>query len=105
VDFAIYLYSRCVEEYPRSKGWEDTVLTAVRTAGLGIVFTGITLIFPILTWYFISSLKFQAQIGFFLSLLLFVNMISALTLHPLLITIIKPKFMTRNAKDASQGSE
>jgi hypothetical protein len=93
VDFSIYLYSRCIEEYSRHGGWEDTVLTAVRTAGRGIVFTGITMILPILTWYFISELKFQAQMGFFLAMLLLTNMVMAFTLHPLLIVLVKPKFM------------
>ncbi len=95
VDFAIYLYSRCVEEFPRHNGWKETIMAAVRTAGGGVVFTGITLILPILTWYFISELKFQAQMGFFLSMLLFINMLAAFTLHPLLIITIKPNFMKR----------
>ena len=93
VDFAIYLYSRCIEEYPHCQDWQETVLTAVRTAGKGIVFTGMTLILPILTWYFISALKFQAQMGFFLAMLLFTNMVAALTLHPLMVLLFKPKFM------------
>ena len=59
----------------------------------GIVFTGMTLILPILTWYFISALKFQAQMGFFLAMLLFTNMVAALTLHPLMVLLFKPKFM------------
>ena len=95
VDFSIYLYSRCMEEYTRHEGLKEAMITTVRTAGRGIVFTGITLILPILTWYFISALKFQAQMGFFLSMLLFTNMIAALTLHPLLIHIIKPRFILR----------
>jgi uncharacterized protein len=95
VDFSIYLYSRCMEEYSRHNGLEETVLTAVRTAGRGIVFTGLTMILPILTWYFISALKFQAQMGFFLAMLLCTNMIMSFTLHPLLIILIKPKFMKR----------
>jgi predicted RND superfamily exporter protein len=97
VDFAIYLYSRCIEEFPNHTGYKETVLTAVRTAGSGIVFTGITLILPVITWYFISGLKFQAQMGFFLAMLLFINMVSALTLHPLLIRVVKPKFIKRRA--------
>ena len=97
VDFAIYLYSRCIEEFPNHSGYKDTVVTAVKTAGTGIVFTGITLILPVLAWYFISALKFQAQMGFFLAMLLFINMIAALTLHPLLILVVKPKFMRRRA--------
>jgi len=102
VDFSIYLYSRCIEEFPRQNGWTETVMTSVRTAGKGIVFTGITLILPILTWYFISALKFQAQMGFFLSILLFINMVAALTLHPLLILIIKPRFMKGKAGELQE---
>ncbi len=97
VDFAIYLYSRCIEEYGYRNSYTETVLAAVRTAGKGIVFTGVTLILPLLLWYFISGLKFQAQMGFFLSMLLFVNMVGAMTLHPFLICLIKPKFMERRA--------
>ncbi|MBI5014814.1 MAG: MMPL family transporter [Deltaproteobacteria bacterium] len=96
VDFAIYLYSRCIEEFPVHRDWNDAVLASVRTCGRGIVFTGFTLIVPILSWYFISDLKFQAQMGFFLSILLFINMVSAFTLHPLLISIVRPRFMARN---------
>jgi len=97
VDFAIYLYSRCIEEFPNHSGYKETIVTAVKTAGSGIVLTGITLILPVLAWYFISGLKFQAQMGFFLAMLLLINMIAALTLHPLLILIVKPKFMKRRA--------
>ncbi|MBW2367623.1 MAG: MMPL family transporter [Deltaproteobacteria bacterium] len=97
VDFAIYLYSRCMEEYGNHNSYPETVLTAVRTAGKGIVFTGVTLIFPLVLWYFISGLKFQAQMGFFLSMLLFANMVAAMTLHPFLICLIKPNFMKRRA--------
>ena len=102
VDFAIYLYSRCIEEFPRHENWRDTIMTSVKTAGSGIVFTGLTLILPILTWYFISALKFQAQMGFFLSMLLLTNMIGALTLHPLLLLVIKPRFIQRGSQTNNQ---
>jgi predicted RND superfamily exporter protein len=97
VDFAIYLYSRCIEEFPNHSDYKETIVTAVKTAGSGIVLTGVTLILPVLAWYFVSALKFQAQMGFFLAMLLFINMIAALTLHPLLILIVKPKFMKKRA--------
>ena len=86
-----------MEEYGNHNSYTETVLTAVRTAGKGIVFTGVTLIFPLVLWYFISGLKFQAQMGFFLSMLLFINMVAAMTLHPLMLCVIKPKFMKRRA--------
>jgi uncharacterized protein len=94
VDFAIYLYSRCKEEYGIRGSWDAAITEAVRTAGKGIVFTGTTLIFPILLWYLISELKFQAQMGFFLAVLLAINMVLALTLHPLLLSRVRPKFIS-----------
>jgi predicted RND superfamily exporter protein len=97
VDFGIYLYSRCIEEYPRRRGIRDTVLTAVRTSGTGVVFTAMTVILPLFTWYFISGLKFQAQMGLFLAILILINLISALTLHPLMLTVINPRFVRRKA--------
>ncbi|MBT8342728.1 MAG: MMPL family transporter [Desulfatitalea sp.] len=95
VDFAIYLYSRVVEEYTPERGWAESIMASVRTCGKAIVFTGTALILPILPWYFISALKFQAQMGFFLSMLLLVNVVLALTLHPLLIYLIKPRFIQK----------
>ncbi|SMD12955.1 hypothetical protein SAMN02746065_1443 [Desulfocicer vacuolatum DSM 3385] len=102
VDFAIYLYSRCKEEALVHDDWRTMILCAVRTTGKGIVFTGMTLILPILTWYFISALKFQAQMGFFLAMLLCANMVLALTLHPLIILLVKPRFMKKKVQLANQ---
>jgi len=99
VDFSIYLYSRCMEEFREQHNWADTIMTAVRTSGKAIIYTGVTLILAIAPWYFISALKFQAQMGFFLAMLLLTNVILALTFHPLLIWIIKPKFMQRGVRE------
>lgn len=106
VDFAIYLYSRCREEFALSGDWDAAISEAVRTAGKGIVFTGSTLILPILAWYLISELKFQAQMGFFLAVLLLINMIGALTLHPLLLARVRPKFISeKNNRQANEAAK
>ncbi len=102
VDFAIYLYSRCIEEYPKTGQYKETVLQAVRTAGLGIFLTALTLILPIVSWYPLSALKFQAQMGLFLAMLLFANMIMAFTVHPLLLSWIRPRFL--RVREGSQVS-
>jgi predicted RND superfamily exporter protein len=95
VDFAIYLYSRCVEEYPSRKNMKETVMASAQTTGEAIIYTGLTIILPVITWYFISGLKFQAEMGFFLAMIMMTNMLAALTLHPLMVLIIKPKFITK----------
>ncbi|MBT8342454.1 MAG: MMPL family transporter [Desulfatitalea sp.] len=96
VDFAIYLYSRCMEEFSKEGAdWRNTIMQSICTCGKAIVYTGVTVILPIITWYFFSDMKFQAEVGFFLSIIMGINVILALTLHPLLIYIIKPKFIQR----------
>ncbi len=110
VDFAIYIYNRCMEEFPPKDRWKDSdeaerwsgaILKAVRTSGKAVVLTGLTMVLPILSWYFISDLKFQAQMGIFLAMILTTNVILAITLHPLMLYVIKPKFITRRAGRAT----
>ena len=101
VDFAIYIYSRCIDEFSRRNGWEDTIMTAIRTSGKAVVYTGLTMILPIMTWYYISDLKFQAQMGVFLSIIIGANVIFAITLHPLIIDIVKPNFIAKKARRTS----
>lgn len=96
VDFAIYIYSRMKWEFPLYNGnWYESILMVVRTSGKAVVYTGFTMILPIMTWYFISDLKFQAQMGVFLAMIMATNVVLAITLHPLLIYLVKPKFIQR----------
>jgi len=98
VDFAIYLYSRTIEEFPlQGRDWYNTIIQSVCTCGKAVVYTGLTVILPIITWYFLSDMKFQAEVGLFLSMIMGINVILCLTLHPFLIYIIKPKWATRKA--------
>lgn len=95
VDFAIYIYSRCKDEFPVCSGWEQTIIAAVRTSGKAVIYTGLTMVLPILTWYYLSDLKFQGQMGMFLAIIIGANVVMAITLHPLMISIIKPNFISR----------
>jgi predicted RND superfamily exporter protein len=56
-------------------------------------------------WWFISDMKFQAEVGFFLAMIMGVNVILALTLHPLLIYLIKPKFISGKQTVLAKGTE
>jgi predicted RND superfamily exporter protein len=99
VDFAIYLYSRAIEEFPlQENDWNRTIIQSICTCGKAVVYTGVTVILPILTWYFFSEMKFQAEVGFFLSMIMATNVLLCLTLHPLLLYILKPKFISRGRK-------
>jgi len=94
VDFSLFIFSRVREEMGRRNGdWDDSIKVTARTATKGVVYTALSLILPCLVWYFVSGLKFQAQMGLLLSILLCFNMISALVLHPALLYRIKPGFI------------
>lgn len=43
--------------------------------------------------YFFSSLRFQAEMGLLLAIIMFINMVGALLLLPSLVYIFKPKFL------------
>ena len=106
IDFAIYLYSRCQEEFHLQGGdWTNTIIQSICTCGKAVVYTGLTIILPIITWYFFSDMKFQAQVGFFLAMIMGTNVILTLTLHPLLIYIIKPKFISGKKVLAAETKE
>ena len=95
VDFGIYLYSRYKEEYARTKNLEESIAIGAQTTAIGVLYSALTLILPLLSWYYFSALKFQAQMGLLLALLLSVNMLAALTLHPALISTLKPRFIQK----------
>jgi len=50
----------------------------------------------ILPWYFLSDLKFMADMGMLLVAIMLINMVLSLVALPLLVWLIKPKFMARD---------
>ena len=96
VDFAIYLYYRTREEFALTGGsgdWYGIIVQSMCTCGKAVVYTGFTIIVPIITWYFFSDMKFQAEVGFFLSMIMATNVLLTLIFHPMVI-YIKPKFLS-----------
>lgn len=98
VDFAIYLYSRSIEEFALMSGdWNEVIIQSMCTCGKAVIYTALTIIVPIITWYFFSDMKFQAQVGFYLSMIMLTNVILTLVFHPMVI-YFKPKFISRGRK-------
>jgi predicted RND superfamily exporter protein len=97
IDYAIYLMSRICEEHPLHNNYDETLSRAIATTGRAILFTASTLVVGMVPWYFLSSLRFQANMGLLIAALMVINMIAALVLIPLLVSMIKPKFITDGA--------
>jgi predicted RND superfamily exporter protein len=104
IDYGIYLLSRICEEYQaHAHDWGRAITASVTTTGKAIMFTATIMVLGILPWYFLSSLKFMADMGLLLVLIMLINMVLALVLLPLLVWLIKPAFVGR--KDLLVGEE
>jgi hypothetical protein len=94
IDYGIYLLSRICEEYTKCNNHAQAIRTAVVTTGKAIFFTATRVLIAILPWYFLSELKFLADMGLLLVMVMLINMVVALIVLPLEVWLVKPRFMT-----------
>lgn len=93
IDYGIYLLSRICEEYQEYGSYEMTIVQSVQTTGRAIFFTAIMILVGIFPWIVLSELKFLADMGKFLVMVMLINMINALIIVPLLVWLFKPRFI------------
>ena len=104
IDYGIYLLSRICEEYTmRGEDWGAAITSALTTTGKAIMFTATIMLIGILPWYFLSDLKFMADMGLLLAAIMLINMVLALVVLPLLVWLVKPKFVTRTDLMVGEG--
>lgn len=94
VDYGIYLMSRCTEETKRGTNLFDAIKTALLTNGRAIFQIATTITVGLLLWVF-SPLKFHAEMGVLLAILLLLNMLGAILFIPTLLCLFKPKFIAK----------
>lgn len=94
IDYGIYLLSRICEEFQERKDYSLAITAALTTTGKAIMFTASIMLLGILPWYFLSGLKFLADMGLLLVLVMLINMIVALVVLPMLVWLIKPRFIS-----------
>jgi uncharacterized protein len=83
VDYAIYIYARMNELMQQGKSLTQSYFEALKTTGIAIFYTALTLACGVATWIF-SDLKFQADMGLMLTFMFVVNMIAAMIFLPAL---------------------
>ena len=59
----------------------------------------------ILPWYFLSELKFLADMGLLLVMIMLINMVIALVVLPLLVYLFKPNFVEREHLIISENTD
>lgn len=92
VDYAVYIADRIKEEMALGKTPEDAIRTSLHSAGVGVSVTASVLILATLLWW-LSSLRFQAEMGLLMAIWLSASAFSALFVMPSLIYVFKPKFI------------
>lgn len=98
VDYGIYIVSRAIEEYQR-EGRPDlraALIEGVATAGKAVLYTAFLISAGILFWSF-SPLRFQAEMGYQLLIILTMNMLGGLLLLPAFIHLMRPRFVLRSS--------
>ncbi|WP_029920832.1 efflux RND transporter permease subunit [Nevskia soli] len=104
IDYGIYLLSRICEEYHgQDRDWGRTLTASLTTTGKAILFTATIMFIGILPWYFLSALKFMADMGLLLVLTMLINMVLALVVLPLLVFLFKPSFVGRKDLLVGEG--
>jgi uncharacterized protein len=83
VDYAIYIYARMREAMLSGKTLSESYFIALKTTGIAIFYTALTLAVGVAMWIF-SELKFQADMGLMLTFMFVVNMFAALIFLPAL---------------------
>jgi hypothetical protein len=98
-DYGIYIVSRAIEEYQRQDraNLHNALIEGVATAGKAVLYTAFLISASIAFWAF-SPLRFQAEMGTQLLIILTMNMLGGLLLLPALIAWLKPRFVVGTAK-------
>ena len=105
IDYGIYLLTRICEEYQGAakKDLGLAIRISLKTCGKAIFFTAALMTIGLIPWYFLSELKFLSDMGLLLVVVMFINMVLALILLPLLIYLIKPKFLDSDMSALSES--
>jgi hypothetical protein len=94
VDYGIYHFSRMIDAFDEGRHLDAAVDYATATTGKAIIFTATTMIASTLFWWF-SDLKFQAEMGLLLALLMLFNTFGGLVIVPAWMKIVRPNFLVR----------
>ncbi len=91
VDYAIYIFARMRESLQAGKTVSESYFIALKTTGIAIFYTALTLAVGVAMWIF-SDLKFQADMGVMLTFMFVVNMIAAIVFLPALCRwLLRPR--------------
>jgi hypothetical protein len=95
VDYGLYIISRIKETYREEKDLSRAVIKGVTTSGRAVFMTATMMTAGVVFWYF-SPLRFQAEMGILLGILMMSNMLVGILVLPAIVNIVKPRFVLGN---------
>ena len=103
IDYGLYIVSRIIEEIRVTRNLYEAVKVALCTTGKGVTFTAVTMVMSTLLWT-TSNIRFDAEMGGLLAIWMGISFVASQTLMPVMILVLKPKFITREIPDQAQRS-
>lgn len=105
VDYGIYMLDRIREEARHGKETFEAVRSAIMTSGNAIFVTAMTMVLPLVPWFLFSTLRFQAEMGLLLGMVLFLNMVGSLVFVPAAMLFLRPKAIFPNSVSKNNNVE
>ena len=97
VDYGLYIISRIKDTYAEKNDLSNALITGVSTSGKAVFMTATMMTAGVFFWYF-SPLRFQAEMGILLGILMMSNMLVGILVLPAIVAILKPKFVLKPMK-------
>ncbi len=97
VDYGIYHFSRMIDVYDEVGELDTAVDYATATTGKAIIFTASAMIAGSVFWWF-SHLKFQAEMGLLLAVLMAFNTFGGLVVVPACVKVLRPSFLLSRSR-------
>jgi predicted RND superfamily exporter protein len=94
VDYGLYIISRIKDTYEETNDLPSAVVTGVSTSGRAVFMTATMMTAGVFFWYF-SPLRFQAEMGILLGILMMSNMLVGILVLPAIVNMLKPKFILK----------
>jgi predicted RND superfamily exporter protein len=94
VDYGLYIISRIKETYREENDLSRAVVKGVTTSGRAVFMTATMMTAGVVFWYF-SPLRFQAEMGILLGILMMSNMLVGILVLPAIVNILKPRFVLK----------